>query len=232
MSNKSWRSREPSRLEGFSDAVFGFALTLLVVSMEVPRTFAELEAVVRGFLPFAFTFATIAWIWYEHYAFFRLFDPSDRITIVLNCALLFLVLFYVYPLKFLFTLVITQFMGEPAFDRAMGREGDGVRLMVIYGIGFIVVFSTLALMFLNVWVRRKTMQLTPLETFEAWAGVIYHVGSVAVGVLSISIVLIGGDDVSMYSGMSYSLLGVAHGLIGWRYGTRREQLQAEANLTV
>ena len=29
--------REVSRLEGFSDAVFGFALTLLVVSLEVPE---------------------------------------------------------------------------------------------------------------------------------------------------------------------------------------------------
>ena len=31
-----WRSREISRLEGLSDAVFGFAITLLIVSLEVP----------------------------------------------------------------------------------------------------------------------------------------------------------------------------------------------------
>ncbi|WP_139112974.1 TMEM175 family protein [Mucilaginibacter sp. PPCGB 2223] len=32
-----WRSHEPSRLETFSDAVFAFALTLIIVSVEVPK---------------------------------------------------------------------------------------------------------------------------------------------------------------------------------------------------
>jgi len=37
-----WRSHEISRIEGLSDAVFGFAITLLVVALEVPQTFDEL----------------------------------------------------------------------------------------------------------------------------------------------------------------------------------------------
>jgi hypothetical protein len=31
-----WRSHEVTRIEGFSEAVFGFAVTLLIVSLEVP----------------------------------------------------------------------------------------------------------------------------------------------------------------------------------------------------
>jgi len=37
--------REVSRIEGFSDAVFGFALTLLVVSLEVPMSFNGLKVI-------------------------------------------------------------------------------------------------------------------------------------------------------------------------------------------
>lgn len=227
-----WRSKEPSRIEGFSDAVFGFALTLLVVSVEVPRTFDELMAVVRGFLPFALTFATIAWLWYEHDYFFRRFDPDDRVTIALNCALLFTVLFYVYPLKFLYTLVVNMMLGLPAFESAYRHEGEGARLMIIYGMGYIVVFVTFAAMYFNVLRRRASMRLHRIEVFEARAGIVHFVALAGVGLLSISIVLIGGDRVAHWSGMSYSLIGVVKGVFGWMYGTKLARLQGEEHLAV
>ena len=57
------RGREVSRVEGFSDAVFGFTLTLLVVSTAVPENFADLRRTIEGFPAFAATFAVICWIW-------------------------------------------------------------------------------------------------------------------------------------------------------------------------
>ncbi len=44
-----WRGREITRSEGLSDAVFAFAVTLLIVSLEVPKTFSDLLVAMRDF---------------------------------------------------------------------------------------------------------------------------------------------------------------------------------------
>lgn len=100
-----WRAGEITRLEAFCDVIFGFAVTLLVVSLEVPHSYAELMADMRGFLPFAACFAQLVMIWRTHYRFSRRYGLEDSYTVFLNVVLLFLVLFYVYPLKFVFTLL-------------------------------------------------------------------------------------------------------------------------------
>src|SRR5512132_3805473 len=89
-----WRSQEVSRLEGLSDAVFGFAITLLVVSLEVPKTYTELMAMysLAHFVAFAVCFALIASLWYDHHVFFRRYGLDDTRTTLLNMVLLFVVL--------------------------------------------------------------------------------------------------------------------------------------------
>ena len=65
------------RIEGFADAVFGFALTLLVVSLEVPNTFDELLATMRGFFAFAISGSLLYSVWFDHYRFFRRYGLQD-----------------------------------------------------------------------------------------------------------------------------------------------------------
>src|SRR5712691_4462845 len=106
-----WRSHDISRIEGLSDAVFAFAVTLLVVSLEVPKTFTELAAAMRGFGAFAISFTLLFMIWFNQYKFFRRYGLQDTISVCLNAVLLFVVLFYVYPLKFLFSYLMNVFTG-------------------------------------------------------------------------------------------------------------------------
>lgn len=152
-----------SRIDGFSDVVFGFALTLIVVSLEVPHTYTELHELLLGFLPFLICFVFLIMVWWAHYRYFRRFHLHDTTTIILNSALLFTVLFYVYPLKFLFTIVSKQFIGggnEGVFTAASQvRE-----LVTVYGIGFTAIYLLFAAMYWNAWRQREHLHLSPLET--------------------------------------------------------------------
>jgi uncharacterized membrane protein len=215
--------REVSRIEGFSDAVFGFALTLLVVSLEVPQSFDDLKAILAGFVPFALMFALICWIWYEHYAFFRKFDAEDPLTIALNCVLLFIVLFFVYPLKFVFMNVVRLMSGEHAAFRDMSVI-DNRLLLTVYSAGFIGIMLVFALLYWNVYRKREALQLTALEAFEARVGARTHCVSIGVGLLSLVLAWTLPVNWFWLAGPVYSLQGPLH----WRNGVLIERARARA----
>ena len=155
--------KEISRLEAFSDAVFAFALTLLVVSLEVPSSYAELMNIMRGFVPFACTFAIVTWIWYEHNKFFRRYGMEDPFTVFINGILLFLVLIFVYPLKFMATMVFARFgIGAPIASIQIANQ-DIPTLMAVYSLGFVVLFMSFALLYWHAWRRRDALGLTEEE---------------------------------------------------------------------
>src|ERR1700722_5930145 len=159
-----WRGGEITRLEAFCDVVFGFALTLLVVSLEVPHSYAEMMTAMRGFLPFAVCFAQLVMIWVAHYRFSRRFGLEDPYTVLLNIVLLFLVLFYVYPLKFVFTLLFSEIMGGDA-PANLGWHEASV-LMRIYAAGFAAVFLLFVLMYAHAYRLRRQLALNAVEVLE------------------------------------------------------------------
>jgi len=159
-----WRSGEITRLEAFCDVVFGFALTLLVVSLEVPRNYGELMAAMRGFVPFAICFAQLVMIWRAHYIFSRRYGLEDGYTVLLNVMLLFVVLFYVYPLKFVFTVLFLQIIGAlPASALDMAQASVVMR---IYAVGFAAVFVLFLLMYTHAYKLRRELDLSAAEVRE------------------------------------------------------------------
>ncbi|HSM12959.1 MAG TPA: TMEM175 family protein [Thermoanaerobaculia bacterium] len=223
---QSARGHGVSRIEGFSDAVFGFALTLLVVSLEVPRSFAELMATMEGFLAFAICFAMIVWVWREHFVFFRRFGLEDARTIFLNALLLFVVLFYVYPLKFLFGALVKAMTGLGPGSTPTLALGDGERLMVVYGLGFVAMFGALALLYAHAARLARRAGADALTRHDARAGLMRHAATASVGVLSIVLARVLPERLISFSGWIYGLLGPVHGLVGWRLGRRRARLEA------
>jgi uncharacterized membrane protein len=160
------RGHEVTRLESFSDAVFGFALTLLVVSLDVPKSFDDLVATMRGFPSFALCFLFLTLIWNGHYKFCRRYGLDDGTARVLTCVMLFLVLFYVYPLKFLFNLSVGA-LGLAGSQHAMRMTGSQYsQLLVIYGLGFAAVYLALTLLYLHAWRLRDALELNDLEKLD------------------------------------------------------------------
>jgi len=222
------RGGEIARVEGFSDAVFAFAVTLLVVSLEVPTTFSELLEMMKGFPAFAFGFALLFWIWYNQYSYFRMYGLEDGKTIMLSGMLLFVVVFFVYPLKFLFAYLSKAFSGQEVQTllpdgtfEAMIHPGQIVPLMVIYGLGYMAIFGVLALMFRHALRKRGELELNELEVFDTRSAIRGHVLNVLIGALSVGIVLVFGERNAMWSGFVYMLVGPVMTIHGARTGKRR-----------
>lgn len=219
-----WRGGDVSRLEGLSDAVFGFAITLLVVSLEVPHTFDELAAAMRGFAGFAVCFCLLSLVWYDHYVFFRQYGLDDTITVVLNLMLLFVVMFYVYPLKFLFTMLVSMFaVGE----RPVMEARHFPALMLIYGAGFVAIYTLFALMYLNAYRRRDSLELNELELFDTRAAIGSDVVLVAIGLISMLCAWIGTSKLTIVSGLMYWSIGPAMGVYWTIAGRRRRVLEVK-----
>ena len=118
------RRSDSTRLEALSDGVFAFAATLLVVSLQVPETFDALLTDLSGFGAFAVSFGALLLIWAVHNAFFKRYGLEDAWIQVLNGWLLFVVLFYVFPLKFVSA-------GVSAFVFGVGAESVIVTIIVL-----------------------------------------------------------------------------------------------------
>ena len=229
------RGGEISRVEGFSDAVFAFAVTLLVVSLEVPRTFHELSETIRGFLAFGVCFALLIVIWREHYVFFRRYGLQDNTTIWLNATLLFVMLFYVYPLKFVFNLVFAGVTGAPSEIARPGGATERVienaqvpTLFLVYGAGIMALYLLLALLYAHAYRQRAVLEMTPLEVFDTRASVVAHLLAVSIGGLSCLVAVTVPLRMVGLAGFCYFLFApvmAAHGVLSAR---RRKRLEAAA----
>jgi hypothetical protein len=225
-----WRGREVSRLEALSDAVFGFAITLLVVTLEPPRTATQLFQAMSGLVVFALCFALLFLVWYNQYRFFRRYGLDDTVTIVLNAVLLFVIVFFVYPLRFVFGIVVEILKGNQPWMETQ----DGVQvlsgsqwpmLMVVFSGGYLAVFLLFALMHLNAYRLREALELSPVERYDTLDNVRESLLNVGIALISVLLAVLGGEWGPLWAGQAYWLVGPALYLHGWFSGRRRKRVQ-------
>lgn len=210
------RSDSPSRLENFSDAVFAFSITLLMISLEVPQTFTQILELTDELIAFAITIIPLFIIWQQHRQFFRRYGLDDRVVLKWNTILLFIVLIFIFPLKFL-SLFLVRFyssvlFGTPTVFGTM-ISGDQVPMLMIYyglgALGLIFVFSRFYKHALNKKdeLELNTYELKHTEYYKRLFTHLCYVPIISI-VFVIVIMFFNVTIASVVSGVLYALTGV------------------------
>jgi uncharacterized membrane protein len=186
-----WRGHSHvSRLESFSDIVFAVALTITIVSAAEPRTFDELVVVVSGFIGFAIVFSFLVQLWYFHFIFFRRYNLEENVTLTINAVLLFVILFFTFPLKFLFTALVqlysTWIPGLPHVQASI-RDDQWPALMSMYGAGFFLVYALYAVLYARAYQLRTALELDAREVWLTKYSIVIFLIVGSIGIVSIAV---------------------------------------------
>lgn len=90
------------RMEGFSDGVFGFAITLLVLGIALRPPGTPLQQVLHAwpsYLAYVVSFLTIGGTWLQHTALTDQLASVDQLFLRLNLLVLLVVVFLPFPTK-------------------------------------------------------------------------------------------------------------------------------------
>ncbi len=183
-----------SRVEAFSDGVFAFAATLMVVDFDMGNTLTSTKSISTGFLSFFVSFFVLVAIWWVHYNFFRRTNYMDNGLIALNSILLFVALYYVFPLKDL----VQSGMGE-----GVNTPKDLANLFLMYGIGFLLIFLCFSLMYHRAYKKSKSTENATLLYFYARHFAIF----VVVSLISVLLAYFKVGIVFGFPGIVYTLIG-------------------------
>jgi len=182
-----------ARLEAISDGIFAFAATLVVVSLDVPDSYAALRASFADVGSFAVSFIALVLLWVTHYNFFRRTETIDGWVITYNFGMLFVMLCYIFPLKFLAKLTF----GGATIDSNL----EMVELFQLYSLGFTLIFLFVALLY-----RRAARVETNKSAFlHYWKR--HFLIFVGIGILSILMA-------TFNVGMRYGVPGIIYSLLG------------------
>ncbi|MES2724072.1 MAG: TMEM175 family protein [Pseudomonadota bacterium] len=188
--NTHGAERGLNRFEGFSDAVFAIALTLLIVEIKVPGSpegpqgYADLAKAMaeqwREHLALLLCYVVIGAYWVQHHYSGRIYAKSDHWFSVINLLFLLAIVAVPYPIRAWCFHLGTPFEATAAVTLAIGLALTSCTWMAkwFYGLaGRRVMDQRLAPDFLRQMTRRYGLATmvqiaaVPIATVAPWAGV-------------------------------------------------------------
>ena len=119
------------RMEGFSDGVFGFAITLLVLDIALRPPGTPLQQVLHAwpaYLAYVVSFLTIGGAWLQHTALTDQLARTDPLFLRLNLLVLLVVVFLPFPTK-LVADALHETSGERVYVAMYGLTLLAIRLL-------------------------------------------------------------------------------------------------------
>ncbi|MEM1391495.1 MAG: TMEM175 family protein [Pseudomonadota bacterium] len=166
--NFEWRGQTVTRIENLSDIVFALALGMLLLTGTPPQTFTELIEFLINIVPVTAGFVILFMIWNAHFVFFRRYGIADNTVVLLNAALLLMVLFFAYPLRFIFDGLFGYIIGSMSGDFARLAASDmllqnSARSMAIFGAGYALIYTLLSFMYAHALAKSEVIGLSVKE---------------------------------------------------------------------
>jgi hypothetical protein len=149
--------------------------------------------------------------WYRQYIFFRRYGLNDFVTILLNLAYLAVVIFYLYPLKFLFSLLISSWFGVDLFAKAKNESlvilsnADFPQLIILFSSGYFLIWVIIFLLHQHVFHLAAQFHFSRYEILFTRKETRGALGNSLIGLFALTFAYF---DLVKYTGICYLLIPV------------------------
>ena len=226
------RGMEMTRTETFTDAAFAFALTLLVISVDsIPANYEELLVAVQGIPAFGLSCMLLFLFWHGHWNWSRRYGLEDFPSMILSFYLVFVMLCYVYPMKFV-TSAFVEWVSGQRIDanpetRPIGSIEEVFGMFTIYSIGFVALCIAVLFLYWRAWQCRDELDLSDVERYVTRSELGSWTILTLVGSIAILLGLFAPRSMVTMPGWAYMLLPVIMPAYGVFHGRRLARLLDE-----
>jgi len=220
------RGLNTTRLETFLDAAFAFAVTMLVISIgDIPESYDELIAALKGIPSFLACFAAILIFWTGHRRWSRRYGLEYSAALLISLGLIFVLLVYVYPLRLIFSAMFSWISGGwlPSQFK-LQHASELINLFIIYGLGYAAMAGMMALLHIRAKNVCGVLGLNKLELIKTDAEIISWSVQAATGFISALFALLMPKGIDVFAGFVYLTLPVSQPIIAIRYAKKAARL--------